>query len=129
MKAAFARFAPPLVTLVLIARLPAVERAIGQDRLVKLHRRLGPAIIGLVSVHVVAVVLGYAAQVIHVGVREENLRNALGPCRTTTYIKSQIPTRDADAGFYACNGDSPNLVNQHFLLPLLSVALRTSPPH
>jgi len=52
-----------LVTLLLIARIPAVERAIGQDRLVKLHRQLGPAIIGLISVHVVAVVLGYAAQV------------------------------------------------------------------
>ena len=52
-----------LVTLLLIARIPAVERAIGQDRLVKLHRQLGPAILGLISVHVVAVVLGYAAQV------------------------------------------------------------------
>ena len=52
-----------LVTLLLIARIPAVERAIGQDRLVKLHRKLGPAILGLIGVHVVAVVLGYAAQV------------------------------------------------------------------
>ena len=52
-----------LVTLLLIARIPAVERAIGQDRLVKLHRTLGPAILGLIGVHVVTVVLGYAAQV------------------------------------------------------------------
>ena len=52
-----------LITLLLIARIPAVERAIGQDRLVKLHRKLGPAILGLISIHVVAVVLGYAAQV------------------------------------------------------------------
>jgi predicted ferric reductase/uncharacterized protein with FMN-binding domain len=52
-----------LVTLLLIARIPAVERAIGQDRLVKLHRTLGPAIIGLLGVHVVSVVLAYAAQV------------------------------------------------------------------
>ena len=52
-----------LVTLLLIARIPAVERAIGQDRLVKLHRKLGPAILGLIGIHVVTVVLGYAAQV------------------------------------------------------------------
>ena len=52
-----------LVTLLLIARIPAVERAIGQDRLVKLHRTLGPAILGLIGVHVVTIVLGYAAQV------------------------------------------------------------------
>ena len=52
-----------LVTLLLIARIPAVERAIGQDRLVKLHRTLGPAILGLIGVHVVSVVLGYAAGV------------------------------------------------------------------
>ena len=52
-----------LVTLLLIARIPAVEQAIGQDRLVKLHRTLGPAVLGLVGVHVVTVVLGYAAQV------------------------------------------------------------------
>ena len=52
-----------LVTLLLIARIPAVERAIGQDRLVRLHRRLGPAVLGLIGVHVVSVVVGYAAQV------------------------------------------------------------------
>lgn len=52
-----------LVTLLLIARIPAVERALGQDRLLRLHRTLGPAIVGLIGVHVVSVVLGYAAQV------------------------------------------------------------------
>ena len=52
-----------LITLLLIARVPAVERAIGQDRLVTLHRTLGPAILGLIGVHVVTIVLGYAAQV------------------------------------------------------------------
>ncbi len=52
-----------LISLLLIARLPAVEQAIGQDRLVRLHRRLGPAIIGLIGVHVVTVVFGYAATV------------------------------------------------------------------
>jgi predicted ferric reductase len=52
-----------LVTLLLIARIPPVERALGQDKLVKLHRRLGPWVIALVSAHVVAVTLGYAQQV------------------------------------------------------------------
>ena len=52
-----------LITLLLIARIPAVERAIGQDRLVKLHRQLGPAILGLISIHVFTVVLGYAATI------------------------------------------------------------------
>ena len=52
-----------LVTLLLIARIPAVERAVGQDKLVKLHRRLGPWVLALIGVHVVAVALGYAQQV------------------------------------------------------------------
>ncbi len=52
-----------LVTLLLIARIPAVEAAIGQDRLVRLHRRLGPAVLGLIGLHVVAVTIGYAQQV------------------------------------------------------------------
>ena len=52
-----------LVTLLLIARIPPVERALGQDKLVKLHRRLGPWVIALVTTHVVAVTLGYAQQV------------------------------------------------------------------
>ena len=52
-----------LVTLLLIARIPAVEAALGQDRLVAAHRRLGPWVLGLIGVHVVAVVIGYAQQV------------------------------------------------------------------
>jgi len=52
-----------LVTLLLIARIPPIERALGQDKLVKLHRRLGPWVIALVTTHVVAVTLGYAQQV------------------------------------------------------------------
>ena len=52
-----------LVMLLLIARIPAVEAAIGQDRLVALHRRLGPLVLGLIGLHVVAVVAGYAMQV------------------------------------------------------------------
>ena len=52
-----------LVTLLLIARIPAVEAALGQDRLIALHRRLGPWVLGLIGVHVVAVIFGYAQQV------------------------------------------------------------------
>jgi predicted ferric reductase len=52
-----------LVTLLLIARIPAVERALGQDKLVRLHRRLGPWVLTLITAHVVAVTLGYAQQV------------------------------------------------------------------
>jgi len=37
-----------LVTLLLIARMPPIERALGQDKLVRLHRRLGPWVIALV---------------------------------------------------------------------------------
>lgn len=52
-----------LVGLLLIARIPAVERTLGQDRLVRLHRRLGPWVLALLAAHVVAVTLGYAQQV------------------------------------------------------------------
>jgi predicted ferric reductase len=52
-----------LVTLLLIARIPALERSLGQDTLVRLHRRLGPWVLGLVGAHVAAVTLGYAQQV------------------------------------------------------------------
>jgi ferredoxin-NADP reductase/DMSO/TMAO reductase YedYZ heme-binding membrane subunit len=51
-----------LVTLLLIGRIPAIESALGQDRLVAWHRRLGPWVLGLITTHVVAVVLGYAQQ-------------------------------------------------------------------
>ncbi|MBW4079462.1 MAG: hypothetical protein HIU84_13345 [Acidobacteria bacterium] len=49
-----------LVMIVLIARLPWLERTVGQDRLVKWHRRIGGWPIALIVVHVVAVTLGYA---------------------------------------------------------------------
>jgi ferredoxin-NADP reductase len=52
-----------LVTVLLIGRIPVVERALGQDKLVKLHRRLGPWVLGLIGAHVVLVTLGYAQQV------------------------------------------------------------------
>ena len=52
-----------LVTLLLIARIPAIERSLGQDKLVRLHRRLGPWVLTLIGAHVVAVTMGYAQQV------------------------------------------------------------------
>jgi predicted ferric reductase len=49
-----------LITVLLIGRLPALERVIGQDRLVKAHRFLGPAVIFLLLAHAVFIVIGYA---------------------------------------------------------------------
>lgn len=49
-----------LVLLVLIARLPVLERAIGQDRLVIAHRRIAPWATSLVGLHVLLVLVGYA---------------------------------------------------------------------
>ena len=49
-----------LVMVVLIARLPWLERAVGQDRLVRWHRRIGPWPIWLIGAHVVLITLGYA---------------------------------------------------------------------
>ena len=49
-----------LVMIVLIARLPWLERTVGQDRLVRWHRKIGPWPVVLIAVHVVTIVLGYA---------------------------------------------------------------------
>ena len=49
-----------LVLVVLVARIPWVERALGQDRLVRWHRRLGPWALWLIVAHVVLITLGYA---------------------------------------------------------------------
>ncbi len=50
-----------LVMVVLMARLPALERAVGQDRLVRWHRTIGGWPIVLIAAHIVSVVVGYAA--------------------------------------------------------------------
>ncbi len=52
-----------LITLLLIGRIPFIERVIGQDKLIRVHRWFGPAILALLGTHVVALVLGYAQQV------------------------------------------------------------------
>jgi predicted ferric reductase len=50
-----------LAMVVLVARFPPLERAIGQDRLVRWHRWLAPWPLSLITVHVVAITIGYAA--------------------------------------------------------------------
>lgn len=49
-----------LVTVLLAGRLPIVERALGQDRLIAWHRRLAPAALVLIAAHGIAITLGYA---------------------------------------------------------------------
>jgi predicted ferric reductase len=49
-----------LIAVVLVARLPALERAIGQDRLVRWHRRLAPWPLFLIAAHGALITLGYA---------------------------------------------------------------------
>jgi predicted ferric reductase len=56
-----------LVMVVLVARLPWLERAAGQDRLTGWHRRVAPWAFGLIIAHVVLITLGYA-QAAKVGV-------------------------------------------------------------
>ena len=59
-----------LVLVMLVARLPIVERAAGQDRLVAWHRTLGPWPLYLITAHGVLITLGYAAQA-HTGAPAE----------------------------------------------------------
>ena len=71
-----------LVTVLLVGRIPAVERAVGQDRLVVWHRRLGPWVIGLLATHALFITLGYA-QGVRTGLAHElaaiaELRRAYG---------------------------------------------------
>jgi hypothetical protein len=49
-----------LIMVVLIARLPWLESSVGQGRLVRWHRKLASWAIGLITAHVVLIVLGYA---------------------------------------------------------------------
>jgi ferredoxin-NADP reductase/DMSO/TMAO reductase YedYZ heme-binding membrane subunit len=51
-----------VVVVLLVARVPSLERAVGQDRLVRWHRRLGPWPLYLLLAHVVLITAGYAAQ-------------------------------------------------------------------
>jgi predicted ferric reductase len=51
-----------IVVVLLVARLPPLERAIGQDRLVSWHRKLGPWPLYLLLAHAVLITVGYARQ-------------------------------------------------------------------
>ncbi len=51
-----------VVVVLLVARVPPLERAIGQDRLVAWHRRLGPWPLYLLLAHGVLITVGYAEQ-------------------------------------------------------------------
>jgi ferredoxin-NADP reductase/DMSO/TMAO reductase YedYZ heme-binding membrane subunit len=56
-----------VIVVLLVARIPPLERAIGQDRLVAWHRRLGPWPLYLLIGHAVFITVGYA-RVAHDGV-------------------------------------------------------------
>ena len=49
-----------LMMVFLIARIPWLERAVGQDQLVRWHRRIGGWPIVLIALHIVFVTLGYS---------------------------------------------------------------------
>ena len=49
-----------LISLIVIARVPWIEKSIGFDRLVLLHRKIGPISFSFISVHVVSIAFGYS---------------------------------------------------------------------
>lgn len=49
-----------LVSLLMIARIPWVEKSIGFDKLVAYHRKLGPIVLSLIAGHVLLVVFAYS---------------------------------------------------------------------
>ncbi len=49
-----------VVVVLLVARVAPLERAIGQDRLVRWHRKLGPWPLFLLGAHAILITLGYA---------------------------------------------------------------------
>ena len=51
-----------LVGIMLVARIPWVERGVGHDRLVTWHRRLGPYSLLLIGFHVLFIIFGYAGE-------------------------------------------------------------------
>ena len=59
-----------LVMVLLVSRVPVVERVLGQDRLVRAHRRLAPWPLSLIAAHVFLLTVGYA-QAAHTGVWHE----------------------------------------------------------
>jgi predicted ferric reductase len=51
-----------IIVVLLVARVPPLERAVGQDRLVAWHRKLGPWPLYLLLAHAVLITVGYAQQ-------------------------------------------------------------------
>src|SRR5262249_44196729 len=49
-----------LVMVLLIGRIPLLERTAGQDRLVRWHRQLGPWPLALLGLHALLITAGYA---------------------------------------------------------------------
>lgn len=49
-----------LVMLVLAARIPAIDRVVGQDKTMAFHRRLGKPALYLILAHAVLLTVGYA---------------------------------------------------------------------
>lgn len=49
-----------LVMVILVSRIPWLERSVGQDQLVRWHRRLGGWPIGLIALHILLITWGYA---------------------------------------------------------------------
>jgi len=49
-----------LIMVILMARLPWLERTVGQDKLVRWHRKVAPYAVSLISLHVLSVILGYS---------------------------------------------------------------------
>jgi len=49
-----------LIMVVLVARLPWLERTVGQDQLVRWHRKVAPWALGLITAHVLLTTIGYA---------------------------------------------------------------------
>jgi predicted ferric reductase len=49
-----------LMMVVLVSRIPAIERVLGQDGLVRWHRRLAPWPISLLAAHALFITVGYA---------------------------------------------------------------------
>jgi predicted ferric reductase len=51
-----------IIGIFLVARIPAVERGVGHDRLIAWHRKLGPWSLYLILAHVFFIVLSFAGQ-------------------------------------------------------------------
>lgn len=49
-----------LVMVLLVSRIPAVERVLGQDGLLRWHRRVSPWTLSLITAHAVLITVGYA---------------------------------------------------------------------